>query len=92
MKEFVHIYTNKSKERLIDALAARSGDKQSALEHATDRAKADLLKSTFARNVEESKHKEKATKNHSAASKEDKTKSKEIRQSQKVNFRKGFSR
>lgn len=92
MKEFVHIYTNKSKERLIDALAARSGDKQSALEHATDRAKADLLKSTFARNVEESKHKEKATKNHSAASKEDKTKSKETRQSQKVNFRKGFSR
>ncbi|WP_150143360.1 hypothetical protein [Candidatus Enterovibrio escicola] len=62
MKEFVHIYTNKSKERLISALESQTGDKQSALEHATDRAK------------------------------DDKIKSKEIRQSQKVNFRKGFSR
>jgi len=92
MKEFVHIYTNKTKEHLINALEERTGNKESALDHATHKAKSDLLKSNFTRSVESSRQKEKAAKSHSAAHKDNSTQVKERNQKQNVNFRKGFSR
>lgn len=98
MKEFVNIYTNQSKEKLINALSSRTGDKESALEHAIGRNK-DSLGSSFNRDLSKKKEAHgdlgrgaKAASKHAALVKEANKQKEAQAQRQKVNFRKGFTR